>query len=182
MIGRSEERSASEQSFSEFYSAQLPRLRRFLARRIDSKETREDLETVIMTIAWRRFDDAPTDAVSFGWLAGIAGGAVTNERRSERRRRALIERITRNSGAIVDHRDVIEELEPRVRAALVQLGADDLEMLLLHEWDECTYAELAAAFDLNEAAARKRLSRARQRFAAHYNSYAVLDGGPANAS
>jgi RNA polymerase sigma factor (sigma-70 family) len=171
----------SEEGFSDFYRAQLPRLRRFLARRINSKETREDLETAIMTIAWRRFDSVNSNDRSFGWLAGIAGGVVSNERRSDRRRLALHERVV-GSRPVPNEKDLPDgvaacgALEPRVSAALAQLRPDDVEALLLHEWDDCTYEEIAMVLGVNEAAARKRVSRARQRFAAHYLALAPMGG------
>ena len=168
--------------FESFYWEQLPRLRRFLTRRISSKETREDLETTIMTLAWRRLPDRPVDDRTFGWLAGIAGGVVANERRAERRRGALLERVVGHRGTagaadVPQAPDQVDGGDPAVAAALATLGDDDREILLLHEWDGCSYAEIAAATGINEAAARKRLSRARARFADAWSAAQEQDGG-----
>jgi RNA polymerase sigma factor (sigma-70 family) len=181
MGGRAEVTVTSDKGFTEFYIEHLPRLRRFLARRINSKETREDLETTIMTAAWRRFSANTQAERSFGWLAGIAGGIVANERRSERRRRALVDRVIANNSfapqaGLSRTYDSVDGLEPRVAYALGRLSDDDREVLLLHEWDECTYEEIAAAFGSSEVTARKRVSRARQRFATHYKAFLSMSG------
>jgi RNA polymerase sigma factor (sigma-70 family) len=181
MGGGSEVTVTSDRGFTEFYHAQLPRLRRFLARRINSKETREDLENTIMTAAWRRFDGTEEEPRSFGWLAGIAGGVIANERRSDRRRRALVDRVTANNSFAPQTGfsrtfDTVEGLEPRVAYSLAHLSDDDLDALLLHEWDECTYEEIAAAIGTSEVTARKRVSRARQRFATQYEAFASTGG------
>ena len=172
---------SSDHEYVEFYWEQLPRLRRYLARRINSRETREDLEITTMMLAWQRFDLVPPDQRSFGWLASIAGGVLTNERRSEFRRRRLTERIQshylnsqdENLSAI----SALDGLEPAVEVALALLSDDEREVLLLHDLDECSYQDIACALGVNEAAARKRVTRARKRFTDHYNTAYGSKGG-----
>ena len=134
-----------------------------------------------MTLAWQRFDLVPPDQRSFGWLASLAGGALTNERRAESRRHRLTERIQSRH---LDARDenlsaisVLEGWEPAVQIALSLLSNDEREVLLLHDLDECSYQEIASALGINEVAARKRVARARNRFNEHYNKASGSKGG-----
>jgi RNA polymerase sigma factor (sigma-70 family) len=130
-----------------------------------------------MTIAWRRFDTVPTDQRNFG--------EISNDRRTERRRKALHERVTNLRGT--PRQDDLPHiaatrtaLDPRVAAALDRLSVEDREVLLLHEWDECSYAEIAVSLGSTEPAARKRVSRARKRFAMHYGSSDLIGDDYAN--
>jgi RNA polymerase sigma-70 factor (ECF subfamily) len=164
--------NSGQDNFTEFYFEHLPRLRGYLKRRLSSEQTREELENKIMTVAWQRFEGGTTDAPSFAWLAGIAGGVVANERRSQRRRSNLLVRLDGERRTRADNNlgafESVEGLDPRVESALDALTTEDRELLLLRVWDNCSYTEVAAALGLNEAAVRKRLSRATKRFTEHF--------------
>ena len=92
-----------------------------------------------------------------------------NDTRSLRRRQAHVERLvaeaeTRPMTAYLESDSLLPEQREAILAAFQRLSEDDRELLRLAVWDGLDDEELAAAFDLNPAAARKRLSRARQRF------------------
>jgi RNA polymerase sigma-70 factor, ECF subfamily len=171
-----------QDEFTEFYWECLPRLRGYLRRRLSSEQTRNELENKIMTLAWQRFESGTADAPSFAWLAGIAGGVIANERRSQRRQNNLLERLhgerrTRPDDALGAFGSV-EGLDPRVERSLDSLSPENREVLLLRVWDDCSYAEIAAASGLNEAAVRKRLSRAMTRFGDQFSGLADEGGEP----
>ena len=63
--------------FADSYSA----LRRYAHHRGLSPADSEDLVAEVFTIAWRRIDDVPTDAVP--WLFAVARNVLRNTRRAE---------------------------------------------------------------------------------------------------
>ena len=63
--------------------------------------------------------------------------------------------------AYLGSNSLLPEQREAILAAFQRLSEDDRELLRLAVWDGLDDEELAAAFDLNPAAARKRLSRAR---------------------
>jgi len=61
---------------------------RFVARRVHPTHA-EDIVADAFLVAWRRFEDLPTDAGARAWLFGIAQRTMLNGRRGDQRRRAL---------------------------------------------------------------------------------------------
>ena len=121
-----------------------------------------------MEIAWAKFEQVDT-ATAFGWLCGTAIRVQANDTRSNRRRQAHVERLvaeaeTRPMTAYLESDSLLPQQREAILAAFQRLSEDDRELLRLAVWDGLDDEELAAAFDLNPAAARKRLSHARQRF------------------
>ena len=60
--------------------------------------------------------------------------------------------------------DVNDAQWPHVEDALERLGASERESLVLHYFQDLSYPEMADALQIEEAAARKRVSRALQSF------------------
>jgi RNA polymerase sigma-70 factor (ECF subfamily) len=96
------------------------------ARRRTDRVSADDVTSEVFVIAWRRLDEIPEDALA--WLLGCARKVLANQRRSERRRDALRDRLDQQprpgwrggndtSGAVFD--------------ALGQLSDRDRELLLL---------------------------------------------------
>ena len=126
-----------------------------------------DLAEEVFIVVWRRFDDAPADAV-LPWMLGIARHVLNNAKRSQRRRTSHEDRVRpHDSDASAEDEIVAAE---SLRWALAKLRPSDREILLLHFWDGLEIVELAAALSLGSHAASVRLSRASQRF------QEILDG------
>jgi RNA polymerase sigma-70 factor (ECF subfamily) len=143
------------------YSEQGPALRTFVHRRIDPTGA-DDVVAEVFLAAWRRYDEAPSDALP--WLLGIARGVLANQRRGQARRSALYERLV--SGAPSDHRDLGHEgpadLSP-VLQACASLNQRDQEILLLVAWDGLDRGQAACALGISAAQFAVRLHRARRR-------------------
>jgi RNA polymerase sigma-70 factor (ECF subfamily) len=96
----------------------------------------------------------------------VAGGQLANSRRSDRRRRRLVERLTRRpadgSAQPVDPADATAD-RAAARAALARLRPDDREALLLVAWEGLDPDEAAAALGLSPGTFAVRLHRARRR-------------------
>jgi RNA polymerase sigma factor (sigma-70 family) len=145
--------------FTDSYSA----LRRYAHHRGLSPADSEDLVAEVFTIAWRRIDDVPGDAVP--WLFAVAGNVLRNTRRAERRRARLLARLPRpdvQHAVEPEHRYEVDQ----VRGALASLDARDRELLVLVAWDGLTPQQAAAALGWKPGATRVRLHRARHRLAA----------------
>ena len=120
----------------------------------------EALAAEVMTIAWRRLADVPTDDPR-PWLYVTARNLLLAEGR----------RAARTVGAdtptpAVDPASEVFELDPRLAGALRELSPLDREALLLIAWEDLTPAQAARALRINPPAFRVRLLRARRRLRA----------------
>ena len=77
-----------EVRFRAVYEATYVALVRFVQRRVHPTHA-EDIVADAFLVAWRRFEDLPTDAGARAWLFGIAQRTMLNGRRGDQRRRAL---------------------------------------------------------------------------------------------
>jgi len=92
------------------------------------------------------------------WLCGIARHVCAHMLETRRRGRALVERVSTDEAAP----DAIASgrRTRAVRRALDQLKPSERDALVLRYVAELSHRELAATMNLDEAAARKRISRA----------------------
>jgi len=136
----------------------------YVMRRSDSAEDAAEAIAETFVVLWRRLDACPDGEDARPWLFGVARRVLANQRRGERRRTALAERLT-------------SELDPadaplpagsdgRVAHAFAALSESDREVLALLAWEELTREELATALGVSRPVARLRLHRARRRFEA----------------
>jgi RNA polymerase sigma factor (sigma-70 family) len=167
--------------FDSFFVEHERRLRGYALRRTRSQLLADELVAEVMEIAWRRFDEIPQDR-AFGWLCRVAINVESNQRRGRLRRRRAEGRAVREGerASFVTQLDT-ERVPVESRAALAQawatLSAEDRSVLSLVAWESLTAAELAEALGVSEVAARKRLSRARERLHAAFESSPEGSGG-----
>lgn len=167
-----QESTLSEGLPPELAEARLSRLYRdhgreitgYALRRAASPEDAADIVAETFLVAWRRLDDVPVGEEARLWLYGTARRVLANQRRGERRRTRLGERLRealRQSPTIYStpHRaDVIH--------ALSGLSDGDRELLLLVGWEELTPTQAARVLKISPLAVRSRLHRARRRLRA----------------
>lgn len=141
--------------FERLYREFGPDVLAFCRRRVAS-DVADDVTAETFLVVWRRLSDVPRSPR--GWLLGIARLTLANQRRSVRRRDALISRVgsERHAGW-----DVGEP--PPVLEALSRLSDLDQEALLLSAWDGLNSKEAAKVLGCTPAAFRLRLHRARRR-------------------
>jgi RNA polymerase sigma-70 factor (ECF subfamily) len=127
------------------------------------REPEDAAEVIAETFAtlWRRFDRCPQGDELRPWLFGVARRVLANQRRGERRRSALSERLAAN----VDPGTALypDEASSELARAFASLSDSDRELLSLVAWEGLTREELAVALGTNRAAVRLRLHRARKR-------------------
>jgi RNA polymerase sigma factor (sigma-70 family) len=122
-------------------------------------------EAIAETFAtlWRRLDACPQGDELRPWLFGVARRVIANQRRSNRRRTALGERLVENFDR--EAFEVVRPPEPasELTRAFAALDESDRELLALVAWEGLTREELAVALGTSRAVVRLRLHRARKR-------------------
>jgi RNA polymerase sigma-70 factor (ECF subfamily) len=87
---------------------------------------------------------------------------IANQRRANRRRAVLQERLASQAAAVPE--PAPEGQEAVVHEALRRLGPRDREVLLLAEWERLSPAQIGTVMGCLTVTARGRLHRARRRF------------------
>jgi RNA polymerase sigma factor (sigma-70 family) len=133
----------------------------YAMRRTPTLADAEDVAAETFTIAWRKLETVPTDALP--WLYAVARRVLANHRRGLGRR----ERLT----ALLRVEDVAtpmragEAVDGPAFAALAALSPADQEVLRLVAWEELGNQQIAAVLGITANAVAIRLHRARARFA-----------------
>jgi RNA polymerase sigma-70 factor (ECF subfamily) len=135
----------------------------YVLRRVRNPEDAAEVIAETFTTLWRRLDSCPGDEEVRPWLFGVARRVLANQRRGERRRSALAERLTVEP----DRSEIVSPgSDARVGRAFVTLSEPDREVLALLAWEGLTREELSIALGVSRAVVRLRLHRARRRFEA----------------
>jgi RNA polymerase sigma-70 factor (ECF subfamily) len=128
----------------------------------DPEDAAEAIAETFVTL-WRRFDRCPQGEQLRPWLYGVTRRVIANQRRGERRRTALGEKLV----ATFDPAAFEAAVAPKDRTALAHafatLSESDRELLSLVAWEGLTRDEIAVALGTSRAAVRLRLHRARKR-------------------
>ena len=151
-------------SFAALFDAHYPSVLAYCRRRTGPEEA-GDAALATFQVLWRTIDDLPDQALP--WLYKVAAGQLANTRRSDRRRRRLLDRLSgragpRNPAVAPDPAETTAEAAS-ARRALARLRPDDRELLLLVAWEGLDPAEAAAALGVSPATFAVRLHRARRR-------------------
>ena len=157
-----------EARFRAVYEATYGDLVRFAQRRVHPTQA-EDIVADAFLVAWRRFEDLPTDpGDARAWLFGIAQRTMLNGQRGDQRRRALTIRIADASLVAQSGErwgDFGSELVARrldVADAWHRLSPVHQETLSLAVWDGLAGPQAAAVLGISPVAFRLRHTRARR--------------------
>jgi RNA polymerase sigma-70 factor (ECF subfamily) len=146
----------------ELFRAHERRVLAYAVRRTPSVADAEDAAAETFSIAWRKIEVAPGDALP--WLFSIARRVISNQRRGRRRRAWLLLKLERHASAesaILPERD---GSDGPALAALARLRSDDQEILRLVAWDELDHRAVGLVLGITPNAVAIRLHRARKRF------------------
>jgi RNA polymerase sigma-70 factor, ECF subfamily len=157
-------KTEAEAGFDECFRAYYPDVLAYALRRLHDRSAAEDVAAQTFTVAWRRLDRMPPDALP--WLLGVARLVIRNETRSARRRSRLLARVIGLCAATVvpDHADSSAE-HSAVLAAFARLSESQREVLRLAAWEGMDARRAAAVLGCSPAAYTLRLHRARRRLA-----------------
>lgn len=167
-------KAGSRVAFDELFARYRQPLYGFFRRRLDSQERAEDLaqETFLAIIrATSRYEPR---ALFRTYLYGIALNLVATERRNQR----------------LQSQPISEDLEPVVvpsvdagiwiRKALEKLDASDREILMLREFEQLSYTEIADLLRIPVNTVRSRLFRARMELKNQLSPASPSDGDGSN--
>ena len=161
-VGVRERRERFESVYGELY----PAICGYVLRRVREPEDAAEVISETFATLWRRFDSCPEGGELRPWLFGVARRVISNQRRGERRRSALGERLVEN----LDHAAFEAASPPEDTSALARafasLSEADRELLSLVAWEGLTREELAVALGTSRAVVRLRLHRASKRLRA----------------
>lgn len=121
-------------------------------------EIAEEAVSETFAVAWRRRDQPRGHELA--WLLGIARRVLANQWRSERRRRALSQRLAAEPAP-----SSVGFGAPPVLEALSSLSDGDREVLRLAAWEGLSSGDAARVLGCSAVAFRLRLHRARHRLA-----------------
>lgn len=147
----------SRARFELLYARHAPAVKAYALRRADGADA-DDVVAEVFVVCWRRLEELPAEELP--WLFGVARRVLSTQRRGERRRAALGERLAQAAPPGE------ERAERALGDALSSLADSDRELLLLVAWEGLSPAQAAAALGLKPSTARVRLTRARRRLAA----------------
>ncbi|MGW4208111.1 RNA polymerase sigma factor [Lentzea sp. NPDC004789] len=139
------------EDFSAVYRECYPRVLAYAASHAGAQRA-EDITSETFTIAWRRLDQMPSNALP--WLLGIARNLVRAARR-QATHMELIELPADDDFALIE-----------LRVALATLSEADQEVLTLIAWHGLGAAEAAQVLGCTTATFFVRLHRARRRLQA----------------
>jgi RNA polymerase sigma-70 factor (ECF subfamily) len=153
-----ERRERFDRLFEEHFRALLA----YALRRVEEPADAADVAAETLLVAWRRLDQVPAGDEARPWLFGVARRVLSNQRRGERRRDALADRLREALAALPAPAPPDEDAD-LVREAMRRLRPGDREVLALVCWEGLDPAQAAAALGIPAATARTRLHRARAR-------------------
>jgi len=153
-----------EKAFAAVFDRHFRAIFRFLRGRV-GEQLAEDLASETFVTAFRRrhaYDLSRDDARP--WLYGIAVNLIREHRRTEERRLRAYARVPVDPADTADKAD--KRLDPDVAAALLELGDEERNLILLLTWADLTYEQLADALGLPVGTVRSKLSRVRAKLRA----------------
>lgn len=145
------------QKFSTFFQAKYSFVVGVAERRLSSKQDAEDVATDAFRIAWERYQEG--EPLSVPWLYGVVRNLVGDEYRRRDRRAELQRQLNEDFTLNVP---VSDDLYADVRDAVERLPEMHREVLKMTYWERLTAREIATVLDINSAAMRARLMRARR--------------------
>jgi RNA polymerase sigma-70 factor, ECF subfamily len=145
-------------AFDELFLRYWEKLRRFFIRRLDDRSRAEELAQDTFLVVFRAASRYEPRALFRTYLYAIALRVVRAERRKARLRALLFLREPSREPAA----PAGDDAALWIREALWQLNVKDREVLMLREYDELSYVEIATVLKTRVNTVRSRLFRARQ--------------------
>ena len=172
-----ESESERRRRFDAVYASYNADIVAYCSWRAASATDAQDAAAEVFLTAWRRLDRLPEGDEARAWLYATARRVIANQRRANRRRAALYDRLVLEPAGAERSPVVPDREEAPVFEALRRLGPRDREVLLLAEWEGLSAAQIAAVMGCLTVTARGRLHRARRRFRNVFEECLALDAG-----
>ena len=139
-------------------------LQRYFGRRAQPDDVSELLNDTLL-VMWRRLDEVPRQDVR-PWSFGVARHCLANNRRSERRRLRLVERVAARAAMPNQYEPWTGgSHHPQLSTALGELDEEDRELVRLWSWEQLEPREIAIVLDTTANAVSLRLTRLKKKLA-----------------
>lgn len=146
----------SKDAFAELFARYREPIYGYFRRRLADAARAEELAQETFLAVLRAVTRYEPRALFRTYLYGIAFLQLAAERRKSARREAILDLTTVDLPAAGD-----SEATAEIRQALEKLGPDEREVLMLREYEQLSYAEIAALQRVPINTVRSRLFRAR---------------------
>lgn len=166
--------TGSEQAFATLIGRYEDRVLRLLLRYCRDQDECQDLLQEVFVKVFRKLHTFQQDSAFYTWLYRIAVNTATDHlSRASRRRLRLVEDDAeldakvgeRPEGGSSTEQPVLDaELAEVTRIVLARLPEKYRTILVLREYEDLSYTEIAQVLDCNLGTVESRLFRARQRF------------------
>lgn len=163
-------RSGDGGAFGVLFERHGRRIYNYCFRRTADWALAEDLTSATFFLAWRAHGSTRLEAESaLPWLYGIATNVLRNQRRSSRRRRDALARLTNEPLQEPDFAEqavtrIDDEREMRRLLELFsKLPRREQDVIALCDWSGLSYDDAAEALRVPIGTVRSRLSRGRRR-------------------
>lgn len=149
------------EAFTTTYQVCVPRIRAYLARRVDSQVV-DDLTADVFAVAWKKRRQV-TPGEELPWLYRIASYVVANHRRKLAKNTDLLRyfQVPDTSPAA----DQVSTVDPELEKAWRSLSVKDREVLSLVIIDDLSVTDAAKALHTTPNAVSIRLHRAKKNLA-----------------
>jgi RNA polymerase sigma-70 factor (ECF subfamily) len=156
----------SEKDFNQIYERTFPLLIRILIRMVGNAEAAEDICQEAFIKLHQRTEGFPSQEEATYWLIRVAKNlALNHEKRKSREvkayRKALLKTESR-SGESGEEAYLKMESSRRVQEALLALPGKLREAIILKEYGDLSYKEIAAILRISEGNVKVRVYRARE--------------------
>ncbi len=179
-------KEGDQEAFTQLVTAYQDRLVNVLHHLLNDQEAAEDVaQEVFLRIYRARLGYVPTAKFST-WLFHIANNLANNQRRNKGRRKEVtlnmsesgplgprpVEQLLADKSGLMPTRQ-LDNAEARavVQAALQTLNERQKLAVLLHKFEEMSYADIGATLELSGEAVKSLLSRARENLRAQLEPY-----------
>jgi RNA polymerase sigma-70 factor (ECF subfamily) len=179
----------SEGAFATLVQRYQDRVFRLLSRYTRDASECEDLAQEVFLKVFRKLHTFQQDSAFFTWLYRITVNTATDHlSRQSRRRLTLVEEESvleggqaRSATTGVDEPLISAELARVTRELLARLPEKYRTILILREYEDLSYTDIAGVLGINLGTVESRLFRARQRFKEalerHYPEHSPARGG-----
>ncbi|HUY59124.1 MAG TPA: RNA polymerase sigma factor [Solirubrobacteraceae bacterium] len=158
---------ADPAAFGELYERHVRSVFGFCARRTGELALAEDLTSVVFLEAWRKRRSVHLHGTSaLPWLLGTANNVMRNQRRSLRRHRTALRRLSVNEAAPNEEEEVIARVDAQRQLSAALRAIDGLpqeqqDAVNLVLWSGLSYEDAAQALGVPVGTVRSRIGRAR---------------------
>ena len=155
--------AGDERAYARLYDRHRGPLHLYAARMLGDGEAARDLVQDVFLSLFERRAEARDVRSARAWLFTVARNRCLTRLRQRRNRSRLDEQV---AGGMPDASPAADEGDGEetrlVRRALAELPEEQREILILREYEDLSYREIAAIAQTTEGAVKSRLFRARQ--------------------